>query len=65
MAGRHVQSLNVCVLVSKRATLLPLITAIKMLPSGAIAGSRAKRGVGTGHSLTFPAKPGLAPGTTP
>jgi len=36
-----------------------------MLPSGAAAGSRAKRGVGTGHSLTLPAKPAGTPGATP
>ena len=43
------------VLGSKCAILLPLITATKMLPSGAITRSRAKRSVGTGHSLTLPA----------
>ncbi|MND01274.1 hypothetical protein D3C83_202100 [compost metagenome] len=58
-------SLKVCALVSKRATLLPLITAMKMRPSGAIAGSRAKRGVGTGHSRTLPASSGRAPGVMP
>ncbi len=36
-----------------------------MEPSGATAGSRANRGVGTGHSLTFPAKCGCDPGVMP
>ncbi|MNC98722.1 hypothetical protein D3C83_167740 [compost metagenome] len=58
-------SLNVFVFGSKRAILLPLITAMKMFPSGATAGSRAKRGVGTGHSVTFPARFGSAPGAVP
>jgi hypothetical protein len=36
-----------------------------MLPSGATAGSRAKRGVGTGHSSTLPATLGSVPGAMP
>jgi hypothetical protein len=35
-----------------------------MLPSGPGAGSRAKRGVGTAHSVTFPEISRL-PGVTP
>src|SRR5690349_4826085 len=57
-------SLNVCVLGSKRAILSPCITLMKMLPSGAGAGSRANSGVGTGHSCTLPWKLGRAPGAT-
>jgi hypothetical protein len=40
---------------SKRASRSPCITAIQIVPSGATAGSRANFGVGTAHSVIFPA----------
>ena len=55
-------SRNCCVPGSKRAMRLPRMTAMKMLPSGAGAGSRANFGVGTGHSRTSPVMVASAPG---
>jgi len=41
------------------------MTEMKMLPSGAGAGSRANFGVGTGYSVTLPVTSGSAPGEMP
>ena len=40
------------------------MTVMKMLPSGAGAGSRANFGVGTFHSVTLPATMPSVPGVT-